>query len=140
MSLIWRNCENTSGCGSPTLCPDQFCYPGQQGVEGSHAIAEEILGRHGRRPQAAADDAVYTTVTWFYDWPNAATSNASGSPLCLALIARLETQGLLTEEQVDAAVDRVMDGNARIRALCEAAGVGTDVFTARQITRALKMD
>eukprot|EP00128_Syssomonas_multiformis_P009857 Colp12_sorted_trinity150504_noHs@27660 len=100
LRLIIRDYENTGGCGSPTMCPNRFCYPGtrQESDPGSNMPDfESDLKSDSRfrshieaekRQQAVFDEAVrkrrgspvfaerayanYTTVLWVYTWPSAA--------------------------------------------------------------------
>ena len=44
LSLVWRNGEDTTGCGDTMHCPNQWCPPGQNGRSDGSARLE-------RRPE-----------------------------------------------------------------------------------------
>lgn len=163
MALVWRNCESTSGCGTPALCPNQFCYPGQSGVALNstvEAMIESALRRRGRLPPSNTN-AVYTTVVWYYDWPSDSVGGTAGAPevqvtsashspiaddplaRCLPLLQRLEQGGLVSKAAADALVDAVLAGEHRVVRLCNSGlygakgSVDLDAFVARQLLRAL---
>lgn len=138
-SLVFRNCETTSGCGTPALCPDRFCYPGQVATPDSAARSkvDDVLRARGRVPSNT--DAVYTTLVWLYDWPAAATAAPPSSPQlddCLKGLRQLQADGHLDSAAADAVLSAVLDGHAGLSSLCASSGrVGGDALVARQMVR-----
>ena len=156
MTLVFRNCESTSGCGSPTLCPDRFCYPGQTEApvnQTARDVVKQILHHNGRTPSNT--DSVYTTLVWYYEWPTDRQSRSSkiqppsssiSDPLsrCLPMLQHFEQALLLSKADSDAAVDAVLDGEPHIVRLCNSAihirqSLEMDSFVARQIARWIRV-
>lgn len=149
MALVFRNCEVTSGCGTPTMCPDRFCYPGHDGVSQGRDLTdtvEEILKLHRRVPSNV--DAVYTTLVWVYDWPNMDADATTSKPHdaspsshdldeCLLVVRQLAHDGLLTPAQaiaITATAAQHSDRGATTRRLCASVGrVGGDAVAAASL-------
>lgn len=137
--LVFRNCEVTSGCGSPAQCPNQFCFPGQAAVASNSSVIDSVLRAHGKAPSNT--DATYTTLVWLYDWPAApveTTPAATGLDDCLRGLQQMQAQGHLDSsaaEMVLAAVVQAEAGSG-LGSLCASSGrVGGDAVVARLLVR-----
>ena len=78
LKMVFRNNEDTTGCGDSNHCPNQYCRPGA-----APDTAVPLLGARGGKDAARAPDvnADYNTLVWVYEWPaTAPTENVSPPP------------------------------------------------------------
>ena len=62
VELVWRNGEDTTGCGDTQHCPNQYCAPGQDAAEEGEGQGEGDTSYH---------PAHYEILTYVYEWPAA---------------------------------------------------------------------
>eukprot|EP01049_Picozoa_sp_SAG25_P005170 SAG25_NODE_344_length_9418_cov_328.220815_10_plen_607_part_01 len=127
LELVWRNGENTTGCGAMASCPNQYCSPtgGGGGGGGEEGWKGQALER--RRDPAGYSPAHYEILTYVYEWQpqqqqqpqplpaDVATVEAAAAAAAAAeagaeaeagaaWLAWLDERGWLSAEQVAAAI------------------------------------
>jgi len=99
MRFVWRNSEQSQGCGSPELCPRKFCPPGYKCEKSETATVAE------------SQDLIasYNIKTWYYSWEKSTKqSNAEVlRSMELPLAREIELQRLLLNK--DAALMKLFD-------------------------------
>jgi len=103
--LMFRNNEVTTGCGDTEHCPNQYCRPGEQPKHFDDIFNEQT-------PSRVADGALYRTLVWVYEWPQA----PAHAETPLRLIARLGMRGLLSVEEEAAIQERLLANEPRLEA------------------------
>jgi hypothetical protein len=90
LKLVWRNGEDTVGCGDMQHCPAQYCPPTSlsngdsvRTLEEPEVAIQEDEGRKAPRDVTTSSSekgwvpAVYTSTVWVYEWP----ANKSGAAI-----------------------------------------------------------
>lgn len=144
LKMVFRNSEDTTGCGDANHCPNQYCAPGANPVMApplSNTVVEDDTANTLQSPDVNAD---YNTLVWVYEWPAEAMAasstttdtGADSTSKALAAVARLAATGFLSHRQEDALVDGLLGGNTALQALVEAyVETEDDTRAARQLQR-----
>jgi hypothetical protein len=142
LKMVFRNSEDTTGCGDSNHCPNQYCPPG--------AAPDTSVPLLGHAATAADEDdhspdvnADYNTLVWVYEWPKVTTAggptetnSADLASNALAVVARLGGAGLFTDGEEDRLIDGLLSGDTALRALVDAyAETKDDMRAARQLRR-----
>jgi hypothetical protein len=146
LKMVFRNTEDTTGCGDTTHCPNQYCAPGAAPDPSVPLLARGARDAGGAPEQAPDVDADYNTLVWVYEWPAASADAeeaaaadmqpAAGAAAALSTVARLGGAGLLSASEEDALVDGLLGGDAALEALVGAyAANDDDARAARQLRR-----
>ena len=135
LRMVFRNMEDTVGCGNTSHCPNQYCAPGAAAVDQPTPNTAEV------QEQAPEVTAQYTTLVWVYEWPSGseeeptATTESDSEVEALAIVARLGASGLLSADDEDTLVDALLAGDTSLAALVRAYGEGEEGRAARQLQR-----
>ena len=127
-SLVFRNCEVTSGCGDMQHCPNQYCAPG--------AGPKDVPPVRATRSNT---DAAYRTLVWTYEWPAGAEAPAD-SDSAAAFIASLGAAELLSEPVELALLRKLAAGDQAVAGIAAAyagKGGGARERAARQLAALL---
>jgi len=131
MSLVFRNYENTTGCGDLYHCPAKFCGENQSAcnddinithLKNDLAHLKNDLA-HLKNPESPWDTADhpanYSTLVWVYEWPTKSNfpkndSFKSRKSVALGYAAVLSTNGILSSREEQLLFDALLSSDDSI--------------------------
>ncbi len=161
LKLVWRNGEDTVGCGDMQHCPAQYCPPTSLRhdtvgtLEEQEVVKQEDEGRKTSGDVAASSSekgwvpAVYTSTVWVYEWPtqsSAPTVENDATQQDSQWLNQLRDSGLLDNkiaERAQNVLRRSDDETARrllavVRAYRVQGGDAARANGARQVARVVE--
>eukprot|EP00041_Stephanoeca_diplocostata_P025931 m.691229 g.691229 ORF g.691229 m.691229 type:complete len:578 (-) comp22853_c0_seq5:924-2657(-) len=99
LKLVFRNMEDTTGCGDYLHCPNQYCKP-------STAAKAYSAPAKATTKSSVVEYAQYKTLVWTYEWPQTAEKHMKPQTASVVdsikFVAELGRAGLLGDEGVEA--------------------------------------
>ena len=111
--LIFRNNEQTHGCGDINTCPNQYCAPGTTAT----AFAAEPPPLPRSSGSASIATATYGTLVWTYEWPRSAETSSDTIievDAAMRFVVELGAAAVIGEDVEQKLMRGLADGDVRM--------------------------
>jgi len=117
LSLVFRNYEDTTGCGDLLHCPQQWC-----GENGNNCAEIDRSENYIKSPDRTRAVANYSTLIWVYEWPTSSNdlkedSEKSTKSAAFGYAAILSSSGVLSSNEEELLFDALFKGDDSTTAL-----------------------